>query len=100
QAEDGIRDATVTGVQTCALPIFRSNSPARWGSAVAALVLLGAAQLVSISPMVGLPTRPCRCCDRSGTRFAFDAGRRLPKRRSPRSEERRVGKDCRCLSVP
>src|SRR5207245_3605595 len=23
RAEDGIRDATVTGVQTCALPIFR-----------------------------------------------------------------------------
>src|SRR5688572_18487385 len=27
QAEDGIRDLTVTGVQTCALPIFRT-----WGS--------------------------------------------------------------------
>src|SRR5207245_7186298 len=25
QAEDGIRDATVTGVQTCALPIFIPN---------------------------------------------------------------------------
>src|SRR5207245_5750523 len=25
QAEDGIRDATVTGVQTCALPIYASN---------------------------------------------------------------------------
>src|SRR2546430_506709 len=25
QAEDGIRDLTVTGVQTCALPIFRSE---------------------------------------------------------------------------
>src|SRR6266481_8395499 len=25
QAEDGIRDGTVTGVQTCALPISRSN---------------------------------------------------------------------------
>src|SRR5207245_5744905 len=25
QAEDGIRDATVTGVQTCALPISRSS---------------------------------------------------------------------------
>src|SRR5271169_6177869 len=25
QAEDGIRDATVTGVQTCALPIVRGN---------------------------------------------------------------------------
>src|SRR5207245_8052585 len=27
QAEDGIRDATVTGVQTCALPIFISKPP-------------------------------------------------------------------------
>src|SRR2546430_10221063 len=25
QAEDGIRDLTVTGVQTCALPIFRTR---------------------------------------------------------------------------
>src|SRR5438094_6247217 len=25
QAEDGIRDRTVTGVQTCALPIYRST---------------------------------------------------------------------------
>src|SRR2546430_10436259 len=28
QAEDGIRDLTVTGVQTCALPIFRSGTTA------------------------------------------------------------------------
>src|SRR6266542_4907120 len=27
QAEDGIRDATVTGVQTCALPIFAGRAP-------------------------------------------------------------------------
>src|SRR5437867_11715336 len=27
QAEDGIRDRTVTGVQTCALPICTSNMP-------------------------------------------------------------------------
>src|SRR5207248_5706356 len=27
QAEDGIRDRTVTGVQTCALPIYRNQSP-------------------------------------------------------------------------
>src|SRR6266542_6306836 len=26
QAEDGIRDATVTGVQTCALPIFGGHN--------------------------------------------------------------------------
>src|SRR5207245_4135135 len=29
QAEDGIRDATVTGVQTCALPISFGMAPAR-----------------------------------------------------------------------
>src|SRR5688572_31847717 len=29
QAEDGIRDLTVTGVQTCALPIFRAECTAR-----------------------------------------------------------------------
>src|SRR5688572_1683530 len=29
QAEDGIRDLTVTGVQTCALPIY----PRRWATA-------------------------------------------------------------------
>src|SRR3989475_4094174 len=29
QAEDGIRDLTVTGVQTCALPIY-TDSPWRW----------------------------------------------------------------------
>src|SRR2546430_13330539 len=39
QAEDGIRDLTVTGVQTCALPICRRGSrrwrrsPARSGTA-------------------------------------------------------------------
>src|SRR5438309_5590526 len=29
QAEDGIRDGTVTGVQTCALPIYRHRGAAR-----------------------------------------------------------------------
>src|SRR5439155_11556021 len=32
QAEDGIRDGHVTGVQTCALPIFYSNSRERHAS--------------------------------------------------------------------
>src|SRR5688572_21125547 len=31
QAEDGIRDLTVTGVQTCALPIYVASPPARRG---------------------------------------------------------------------
>src|SRR5256886_8920574 len=37
QAEDGIRDLTVTGVQTCALPIYsnslRSNEPNQFDNA-------------------------------------------------------------------
>src|SRR5207248_4551396 len=35
QAEDGIRDRTVTGVQTCALPIFSISWPERSGKLVA-----------------------------------------------------------------
>src|SRR5215470_3804372 len=31
QAEDGIRDATVTGVQTCALPIYRGADTGGYG---------------------------------------------------------------------
>src|SRR2546430_12460395 len=49
QAEDGIRDLTVTGVQTCALPIFGAGSNGYlrrpWWAMLAAtavlLVLLG-----------------------------------------------------------
>src|SRR5690348_18327235 len=33
QAEDGIRDGRVTGVQTCALPIFRGRGARRAGRA-------------------------------------------------------------------
>src|SRR5690606_40289501 len=36
QAEDGIRDFHVTGVQTCALPISASKEPAKRGKAAAA----------------------------------------------------------------
>src|SRR5688572_31895953 len=69
QAEDGIRDLTVTGVQTCALPIFG-----------AALVL---------SPFFQMdPVKFAR---------ALRAVKRpTPRRYSMlRSEERRVGKECR-----
>src|SRR5207245_4488235 len=37
QAEDGIRDATVTGVQTCALPISGQLGVAFWSNANAPL---------------------------------------------------------------
>src|SRR5438876_6690500 len=62
QAEDGIRDGRVTGVQTCALPISRRYA--------------GAGRR-------RLPTR--------GGRMRRAAGR---------SEERRVGKECRSRWSP
>src|SRR5438128_7831308 len=65
QAEDGIRDATVTGVQTCALPIYDADKKT--------LLDLARNQLGSreyqLRKFVGLNER--------------------------RSEERRVGKECR-----
>src|SRR2546430_13580768 len=36
QAEDGIRDLTVTGVQTCALPIYRAEPVMRSESSISA----------------------------------------------------------------
>src|SRR5207245_6384322 len=80
QAEDGIRDATVTGVQTCALPIC--YSPSRRFA-------------VRSRPGSGRRRQPY---DRalggsgsSGTKVV-PAGRTWCSRTVQRSEERRVGK--------
>src|SRR2546430_8889074 len=89
QAEDGIRDLTVTGVQTCALPIwddrFRQLGPRRRG--------LRAAREI---PRVVQPGRRKR---RVTWAFAVPE----PTGVAPdlhRSEERRVGKECRSRWSP
>src|SRR3989449_9886704 len=101
QAEDGIRDVAVTGVQTCALPIltpldigevsrihFRGGShigisranptkdPKHLDNAVLALLRLNVSQLITIG----------------GDDTAYSAMKR--------SEERRVGKECRSRWSP
>src|SRR5205085_9494787 len=70
QAEDGIRDLTVTGVQTCALPISWND-----GFLLAAMTRmeLSGPGFFSISSVT----------------------RRVMQMRVSRSEERRVGKECR-----
>src|SRR5207248_8582727 len=81
QAEDGIRDRTVTGVQTCALPISissRPRMPAQAGTAIRRRV----EKTISWTHRKQMPTRT-RCA-------SSDRGR------GGRSEERRVGKECRC----
>src|SRR5207245_5739932 len=75
QAEDGIRDATVTGVQTCALPISR---PVRRRTRERLVRVFSA--------------------ERDELVLARDAGEHLSVRH--RSEERRVGKECRSRWAP
>src|SRR6266542_744505 len=67
QAEDGIRDATVTGVQTCALPISR---------------------------------RTVSRASSSQHGFSLTAARLAARIAAARSEERRVGKECRSRRSP
>src|SRR5690348_17365708 len=88
QAEDGIRDGRVTGVQTCALPICWSRRP----------------------PPTGTSPTSRRCCARRwpgcgrARRWPWHRSRApaIPSSASParRSEERRVGKECRSRWAP
>src|SRR5256886_5336527 len=91
QAEDGIRDLTVTGVQTCALPISSGGRARDRGSAGPPLGVGDG--LFHLWPHRERSARP-----RNRARSA----RRLP-RLAPcwlRSEERRVGKECRSRWSP
>src|SRR5205823_9345006 len=91
QAEDGIRDKLVTGVQTCALPILGWSR--RWPPS-GATCRPNAAR--STSTATCSLTRPIGCTRRSRPTTRHDL-RHLScgNRGAPRSEERRVGKECR-----
>src|SRR2546430_8123882 len=72
QAEDGIRDLTVTGVQTCALPISFGDRRMRYTITIP-------------------PDADAKLLERArATGMPVDA----------RSEERRVGKECRSRWSP
>src|SRR5205823_14228576 len=81
QAEDGIRDKLVTGVQTCALPISIMNDDLGF---IEALRPLDEPQVVIHDRTESLAV-PNRCIRRTG---------------QVRSEERRVGKECRYWWCP
>src|SRR5436305_14861454 len=86
QAEDGIRDADVTGVQTCALPIFPGTPatvdgvPGTWRVDPGAIGKSFEGRTALLSPF---------------DRLIHDRDRALD-----RSEERRVGKECRSRRWP
>src|SRR2546430_2544875 len=77
QAEDGIRDLTVTGVQTCALPIFVGHSfGGLFTQMIAGRGLSAASVAIDPGPFRGILVLPIR------------------------SEERRVGEECRSRWSP
>src|SRR2546430_3661733 len=87
QAEDGIRDLTVTGVQTCALPIsYRSP---------------GGPPLRPASPSPASRTRSPLSTPAGTFTESLRVRRTRPcPRHESRSEERRVGKECRSRWSP
>src|SRR5207237_1948561 len=96
QAEDGIRDSSVTGVQTCALPI---SVPAARQRPAGRVAPPGAGDRLAAERAGGhAELRREDVRRRSGG--PASSRRRLPApggdRLLPRSEERRVGKECRC----
>src|SRR5689334_23610334 len=91
QAEDGIRDGTVTGVQTCALPIYD-------------LVLLRAAVEDDELVVPGADADAAGSGHEGSVGGRCEAERELVEARAlvlgQRSEERRVGKECRSRGSP
>src|SRR3989442_8941156 len=90
QAEDGIRDADVTGVQTCALPIFALNFIVQLRDTLEKLrrdeIERNRRHLKDLSPE---------------QQAAIDQlTRSLVNKILHRSEERRVGKECRSRWSP
>src|SRR5258708_21357899 len=83
QAEDGIRDDLVTGVQTCALPISKSRSPDSDDAFM----------------FYALATHKLETGDLDFEHVLKDI-QTLNEEASKRSEERRVGKECRSRWSP
>src|SRR3712207_7004727 len=92
QAEDGIRDIGVTGVQTCALPILLAVGADRSA--------LEADGEVGDGLGAGVGQRARDGDERSGRHGPRLEPADLDADRAGRSEERRVGKECRSRWSP
>src|SRR5260370_5326970 len=91
QAEDGIRDSSVTGVQTCALPIFHVD-----GQTCVFLRMQGAHTSLTINVKTNTGDFE-KAQDQAN--LVLRARRHLSGKME-RSEERRVGKECRSRWSP
>src|SRR5206468_7861318 len=93
QAEDGIRDLIVTGVQTCALPIFTG---CMFSLAINLFQgVLDAPRRLLLAEVIEHQTTAHQQGRRIGESLAGDVGSGTVNSLEHRSEERRVGKECR-----
>src|SRR5690606_40800647 len=100
-AEDGIRDFHVTGVQTCALPIFNFQRKATNFAPIARFEYVFSNSKRLSFNYNGRPTEPGYSQlqpvrDISNPQFPVVGNPEL----AARSEERRVGKECRSRWSP
>src|SRR3989454_9340919 len=90
QAEDGIRDYKVTGVQTCALPILT--------------LIDWIFQALPVDVIFGISMADNLMCSTLQRSLGFRRAQRIPLLKTEhggeRSEERRVGKECRSRWSP
>src|SRR5260370_30962767 len=95
QAEDGIRDSGVTGVQTCALPIYRRRGASGLGRDVGKTARHRDARGLAGKFLGG------RARNKTvGNQVALGRGVFLDQAEQARSEERRVGKGWRTRWAP
>src|SRR2546429_6100522 len=111
QAEDGIRDVAVTGVQTCALPILRRLLAAAGAGTAWPLVAAShpihelfrnEAVLEEAENLAAADWRPLVLNAQQDETLSALAERIVPgsTKAQVRSEERRVGKECRSRWSP
>src|SRR5207245_8624300 len=93
QAEDGIRDATVTGVQTCALPIYLLV-----GSTASSSAKFAVLNVSSGTPTASVSAGTAGAASLTATGVLATTAKQTLS--LGRSEERRVGKECRCRWEP
>src|SRR5690606_41078873 len=96
QAEDGIRDFHVTGVQTCALPIYASLTASlnTLGELLRRAGRLDEAYEIDLLAIGQDPESTSQVFVMGNT--YFNAGRTEEAIAIYRSEERRVGRECGC----
>src|SRR5205823_9323908 len=91
QAEDGIRDKLVTGVQTCALPIFTDMK--RKVNMFASMACSPACAMTTLEKIDQASTSATNCAP-AGAPTVMSVRNASHRGRQSRSEERRVGKGC------